>query len=78
METKKKNALNPTLLTPTQNIQNYRWAEDEVSKRLDAAMVAAFKRTWDTAQEKGVTLRTAAFIVALESVTRATMNRGFD
>jgi glutamate dehydrogenase (NAD(P)+) len=49
-----------------------------VSKRLDAAMVAAFKRTWDTAQEKGVTLRTAAFIVALESVTRATMNRGFD
>ena len=62
----------------TQNIQNYRWAEDEVSKRLDAAMVAAFKRTWDIAQEKNVTLRTAAFIVGLQSVTRATMNRGFD
>lgn len=41
-------------------------------------MVAAFKRTWDVAQEKKVTLRTAAFIVGLQSVTRATMNRGFD
>jgi len=41
-------------------------------------MTAAFQRVWETARQKNVNMRTAAFVVALQSVTRATMNRGFD
>lgn len=41
-------------------------------------MVAAFKSFWEISQERGVPLRTAAFIKAIMRVTRAMLNRGFD
>jgi len=63
---------------PPQNIQNYRWDAAEVDARLAGAMGAAFRRVHDVATARAIPLRTAAFVVGLQSVTRATMNRGFD
>jgi glutamate dehydrogenase (NAD(P)+) len=60
------------------NQQQYRWSDDEIARRLDAAMTGACRRVFDAAKERGLGLRTAAFVVGLQSVTQATMNRGFD
>ena len=54
------------------------WEEDEVNRKLESKMVNAFESVWDTAHRQKIPLRTAAYVVALKSVTRATMIRGFD
>lgn len=54
------------------------WEEEEVNRRLDRKMSDAFESVWDTAHMHKIPLRTAAYVVALKSVTRATMIRGFD
>lgn len=54
-----------------QNLQNFRWEEDEVNKRLDRAMTEAFAQIWEISRQKKLPLRTAAFVKALQSVTRA-------
>ena len=61
-----------------QNIQNFRWDEKQVNRRLDETMTAAFADLWRVSKEKGLSLRTAAFVVALERVHRAHLQRGFD
>lgn len=61
-----------------QNLQNFRWDESAVNERLDKTMTAAFEDVWRVASEKGLPLRTAAFVVALQRVTRAHLHRGFD
>lgn len=61
-----------------QNLQNFRWDEADVIRRLDAVMTEAFKGIYAIHLEKKVCLRTAAFIVALQRVTRAHIHRGFD
>ncbi len=60
-----------------QNLQNISWSREEVMKRLEDSMVSAFANIWKIKHEKKVTLRTAAFIVALSRVSRAQINRGF-
>lgn len=54
-----------------QNLQNFRWEEEEVNKRLDRAMTEAFAQIWEISRQKKLPLRTAAFVKALQSVTRA-------
>ena len=61
-----------------QNIQNFKWSAEEVERRLDETMTAAFADLWRVSKEKGLPLRTAAFVVALERVHRAHLQRGFD
>lgn len=61
-----------------QNIQNFKWSAEEVERRLDETMTAAFADLWRVAKEKDLPLRTAAFVVALERVHRAHLQRGFD
>lgn len=41
-------------------------------------MTDAFAAIWQIHKEKGVPLRTAAFVKALQRVTRAEVHRGFD
>lgn len=41
-------------------------------------MTSAFADVWRVAKGKGLPLRTAAFVVALERVHRAHLQRGFD
>lgn len=61
-----------------QNLQNFRWEEADVNRRLDRAMTDAFAPIWAIAADKRVPLRTAAFVQALQRVTRAHIHRGFD
>lgn len=59
-----------------QNLQQFTWNEDEVNQKLEARMVRAFDTIWRVATEKNVSLRTAAFIVAIGRVGKARVLRG--
>ncbi|KAG2429688.1 hypothetical protein HYH02_013946 [Chlamydomonas schloesseri] len=61
-----------------QNLQNFKWEEDDVNRKLDRKMTDAFAALWAVHKEMHVPLRTAAFVVALQRVTRAEVHRGFD
>ncbi|KAG2487515.1 hypothetical protein HYH03_013933 [Edaphochlamys debaryana] len=61
-----------------QNLQNFKWEEEDVNRKLDRKMTDAFAALWAVHREMGVPLRTAAFVVALQRVTRAEIHRGFD
>ena len=47
-------------------------------ERLRRVMTESFGHIWEIAQQKKLPLRTAAFVKALQSVTRAHLHRGFD
>ncbi len=55
-----------------QNRQHYRWTLDRVRQELDRVLSAAFENVWSLASEEKVPLRTAAFMIALKRVLRAT------
>jgi glutamate dehydrogenase (NAD(P)+) len=55
-----------------QNRQFYRWNLDRVRGELDRTLNAAFEETWDLAREHKVSLRTAAFMLGISRVARAT------
>ncbi|PSC72533.1 glutamate dehydrogenase [Micractinium conductrix] len=61
-----------------QNLQNYRWTEEEVNAKLDRVMTDAFRGIWELAAAEQLALRTAAFVIALQRVAQARANRGFD
>lgn len=61
-----------------QNLQNFKWDEDDVNGKLERQMQLAFGRMWEAQKERGCSLRTAAFIKALQRVARAAVHRGFD
>ncbi len=60
----------------SQNIQQYRWPEERFNTELRLKMVAAFDATADFAEARGITLRQAAFALALTRVARAEHLRG--
>lgn len=55
-----------------QNRQHYRWSLDRVRQELDRTMTDAFENVWQEAQREGVNYRTAAFMIAIRRVLRAT------
>ncbi|MCH2180491.1 MAG: glutamate dehydrogenase [Mariniblastus sp.] len=55
-----------------QNRQYYSWDLNRVRQQLDSVLSNAFEEVWAAANERGVSLRTAAFILAVERVRRAT------
>lgn len=59
-----------------QNLYRYFWTEEEVIGRQNALMRKAFKNVSETAVKYGVSLRVAAYIVALESIVEAMRIRG--
>ncbi len=59
-----------------QDFSSFFWSEDEVTRRLERILVGAFGRVWDIAKQKGVSLRTAAYIIACERVLDARRIRG--
>ena len=54
-----------------QNLQHFRWPIDQVRREEERRMVDSFKVVYDMAQRKGVSLRTAAFMLAINRVGRA-------
>lgn len=60
-----------------QNRQHYRWSLDRVRQELDATLSKAFEQVWQQAVQAKVDLRTAAFMLAISRVHRATELAGF-
>ncbi|KAK9807101.1 hypothetical protein WJX73_005054 [Symbiochloris irregularis] len=61
-----------------QNLQNFRWEEEEVNRRLDRHISDAFAAINRERTQRRITYRKAAYSVALQEVMRAHLNRGFD
>jgi glutamate dehydrogenase (NAD(P)+) len=61
----------------TQNIQQFRWSEERVNDELSQRMLAAYREVRTEAKARDVTLREAAFAVAVERVAKAIRLRGF-
>ncbi|BDP41053.1 glutamate dehydrogenase [Deinococcus aetherius] len=59
-----------------QDFSSFFWTEDEINARLDRIMREAFLGLWDVKEQHGVTLRTAAYIVACTRVLEARALRG--
>jgi len=51
-----------------QNRQYYSWDLNRVRQQLDAILSSAFEEVWQQAQESNVSLRTAAFMLAVDRV----------
>lgn len=62
----------------TQNIQQHAWSEAEVNQSLERHMVEAHQALQTARREYSCTLRTAAFVVAIQRVKAATDARGLD
>lgn len=54
-----------------QNRQHYRWTLDRVRQELDRTLNEAFEKVWQLSQEEGVGLRTAAYMIGISRVLRA-------
>ena len=59
-----------------QNIQQFKWSEDEVNKKLEDKMVQAFKEVYDVKVKKEIPMRIASFMVAIDRVERSYRLRG--
>ncbi len=55
-----------------QNQQKFRWDLAHVRHELEKIMLDSFNKVWDLAQEKKVPLRTAAYLLGVGRVARAT------
>jgi glutamate dehydrogenase (NAD(P)+) len=59
-----------------QNRQFYRWNLDRVRQELEKTLASAFEELWDSAKERRLSLRTAAFMLGIQRVARATKLAG--
>ena len=59
-----------------QDFSSFFWTEDEINARLTRIMSEAFDAVWQVAADKGLPLRTAAFVVACRRVLAARAVRG--
>lgn len=59
-----------------QNRQHYRWGINRVRQELDHLMSAAFEQVWELSVARKVSLRTAAYILGIGRVSRATILAG--
>jgi glutamate dehydrogenase (NAD(P)+) len=55
-----------------QNRQHYSWSLDRVRQELDRTLSDAFEQVWQESSKSNVSLRTAAFMIAISRVKRAT------
>jgi glutamate dehydrogenase (NAD(P)+) len=60
-----------------QSNQNYFWEKDEVLEKLNTKMTSAFKAVYDLAQSKGLRMRDAAYVIAINRVAQAVKSRGW-
>jgi glutamate dehydrogenase (NAD(P)+) len=60
-----------------QNLQHFRWGEDEVNEKLGEIMRRAFREVADRAHENGTPMRPAAYELGIERVVEAASTRGY-
>mgnify|MGYP001224483642 FL=1 len=54
-----------------QNLQQFKWPEDEINQKLEQKMIAAFNEVYAVKQNKNVPMRIASFMVAIDRVSTA-------
>ena len=54
-----------------QNLQHFRWPLEQIQREEEKRLVDAFGRMYELAQRKRITMRTAAFFLAITRVSRA-------
>lgn len=59
-----------------QNQESFMWDEDSVNSNLEKIMKKAFEEVWKIHDERGVSMRMAAYMVALDRVIKAKKIRG--
>jgi glutamate dehydrogenase/leucine dehydrogenase len=60
-----------------QNTYNYPWSLADVHAQLDRRMSEAFRSLWDLAAKRKISLREAAYLLAVERVATACQIRGW-
>jgi glutamate dehydrogenase/leucine dehydrogenase len=60
-----------------QNLQHFRWSEDDVNQRLGDVMRRAFREVADRARENETPMRPAAYELGIERVVEAASTRGY-
>lgn len=60
-----------------QNLQQFRWDEETVNAKLEVKMMTAFQEVLQVRNERNVSFRTAAFMVAIDRVARSAALRGY-
>jgi glutamate dehydrogenase (NAD(P)+) len=59
-----------------QNLQNLAWSEEEVNGRMRNLMIDAFNAVYDESVNRGVSLRLAAYIKAVDRIVKTNKARG--
>ncbi len=59
-----------------QNRQYYQWNLDRVRQELDHVLSSAFEEVWELSRRNEISLRTAAFMLGIGRVSRATISAG--
>ncbi len=54
-----------------QNLQHFRWTQEQVRREEETRMVEAFHKVYDLAQRRTISMRTAAFMIGINRVRRA-------
>jgi glutamate dehydrogenase (NAD(P)+) len=54
-----------------QNLQHFRWPLEQIQREEENRLVEGFTKVHDLAQRKGISMRTAAFMLAISRVGRA-------
>ena len=54
-----------------QNLQHFRWPLEQIQREEEKRLVGAFAEMYDLSQRKGISMRTAAFYLAITRVSRA-------
>ncbi|OZM57250.1 glutamate dehydrogenase [Lottiidibacillus patelloidae] len=60
-----------------QNNQGFYWTEEEVEERLEKVMVRSFNNIYDTATNRNVNMRLAAYMVGVRKMAEASRFRGW-
>ena len=60
-----------------QNLQHFRWSEDEVNEKLGEIMRRAYREVAERAEENGTPMRPAAYELGIERVVEAASTRGY-
>nr|MDP9121845.1 glutamate dehydrogenase [Acidobacteriota bacterium] len=61
-----------------QNLQQFYWDEEQVNRELAKRMERAWNEVFKVHRDKGVDLRRAAYLIAIDRVARAESLRGFE
>jgi glutamate dehydrogenase len=59
-----------------QNLQNFYWSEEEVNEKMTVLMKNAFNDVYNESVKRGISLRFAAYITAVDRIVKASKARG--